>query len=103
MYSYEKMREDYGQRVSQTVDSPIMVMDYFELSDVFLAVGIVMFFGVILYSWFLMFFLLAISLGVLPIIKKRNPKGILLHWPYKKFTMSLPGMLNPGGRRKFSN
>ena len=103
MYSYENLKETYGNRVSQTVDSPILVMDYFELSDIFIAVAIVMFFGVIMYQWLAMFALLFVALGVLPIVKNRHPKGILLHWPYRKFGMSLPGLLNPGSNKKFSN
>ena len=97
------MRDNYGSRVSQTVDSPIMVLDFFELSDVFIAVAIVMFFGVIMYAWFLMFAALFVALVVLPIIKRKNPKGFLLHWPYKVLGMSLPGLINPGTRRKYSN
>ena len=103
MHSYDSLRENHGRKVSQTVDQPILVFDYFELSDVFMALGVVLFFGVILYSWFLMILLLIISIGVLPVVKKRYPKGILYHYPYKKFGMSLPGLINPGERRKYSD
>lgn len=103
MHNYEALKETHGSRVSQTVDSPIMVFDYFELSDVFLSVGVVMFFGVILYAWVAMFSALFFTVVVLPLVKKKYPKGILLHWPYKNLKMSLPGLINPGSRQKFSN
>ena len=103
MYSYDSLREKQGRKVSQTVDAPIMIMDLWELTDVFIAIGIVLFFGVILGSWLLMFLLLGFCLIGIPIVKRNNPKGILLHWPYKKIGMSLPGMINPGSGKKFSN
>ena len=37
MYSYDGLRARAGVRVSQTIDSPVLVFDYFELADVFLA------------------------------------------------------------------
>ena len=37
MHSYESLKENHGTKVSQTIDSPIMVFDYFELSEIFAA------------------------------------------------------------------
>ncbi|NRA63404.1 MAG: hypothetical protein HRU19_02905 [Pseudobacteriovorax sp.] len=103
MYSYEGMREKHGRRVPQTVDAPVMVMDFWELSDVFLALGVILFLGVILNEWLLMFLSLGFcSIGV-PMIKKRNPKGILFHLPYRYLGMNLPGFINPGEDKKYSN
>lgn len=103
MHSYEGLRERHGCRVSQTIDSPIMVFDYFELSEIFVALLILLIFGVVFYSWGLMFFLLLLFLGVGPIVRRRHEKGIFFHWPYKHLRMSLPGMVNPKGNRKFSD
>ena len=103
MYNYDSLRHSAGHRVSQTIDSPIMVFDYFELSDVFIALFIILFFGVVLYSWGTMLLLLILFLGVGPVIKRRNEKGIYLHYPYRHFGMSLPGLLNPKGQRKYSD
>ena len=103
MYSYEGMRERHGRKVPKTVDSPIMVMDFWELSDVFLALGVVLFFGVILNEWLLMMISLGFSSLAVPIIKKKNPKGILFHLPYRYLGMDLPGFINPGEGKKYSN
>ncbi len=103
MHSYETLRRENGNRVSQTIDSPIMIFDYWELSDGFFALLIVLTFGIVLYSWGLMFLGLAISLGVVPAIRRRNNRGIFLHWPYRNFGLSLPGLINPRGRRRFSD
>lgn len=103
MHDYGRIKRQYGNRVSQTIDSPVMIFDYFELSDAFAALFVILVFGVILYSWGLMALLLALVLGVAPIIRRRNNKGIFLHWPYRKFGVSLPGLVNPGEGRRYSD
>lgn len=103
MYSYDSLRVSHGKRVSQTVDSPITIMDHFELGDAFVALLIILVFGVVFYSWEMMGLLLFIQLGIVPVVRKRHPKGIFLHWPYRKFWMRLPGLVNPRGRRRYSD
>lgn len=103
MYDYSEIRELHGRKVSQTIDSPIMVFEFWELSDLFIALFIVLIFGVIFYSWWTMFTLLFLFLGLGPMIKRKNNKGIFLHYPYKRFGMSLPALINPKGRRKYSD
>ena len=103
MHSYESMRKKHGVKVSQTIDSPIMVFDYFEISELFLALVILLIFGVIFYSWGLMILLLIITLGLGPIIRRRSKKGIFFHWPYRHLKMSLPGLINPQKNKKYSD
>lgn len=103
MVRYDNLRRAQGSRVSQTIDSPIMIFDHFELSDAFVALFIVLVFGVLFYSWFTMFSLLVVFLGIGPVIKKNNPRGIFLHWPYQHCGVSLPGLLNPGLNKKYSD
>lgn len=103
MHDYSEIKDKLGKRVSQTIDSPITVFEFWELGDVFIALFIVLIFGVIFYSWWTMFILLVFFLGIGPIIKRRNNRGIFLHWPYQKLNMSLPALINPKGRRKFSD
>ena len=81
-----------------------MVFDFWELSDVFIALFIILIFGVLFYSWGTMFTLLVLCLGAGPVIKKKYPKGIFFHWPYARFHMDLPGLNNPrGSNRQFSD
>lgn len=103
MHNYDSLKKDYGTRVSQTIDSPIMIFDFWELSDAFSSLLVVLTFGIVLYSWGLMFLLLIVTLGVVPAVKRRHNRGIFLHWPYRHIRISLPGILNPRGRRKFSD
>ncbi len=103
MFDYRPLKQHHGVRVSQTIDSPIMIFDHFELTDAFVAIGIVLIFGVIFYAWGLMMLLLVLFLGVGPVIRKRHPKGIFLHWPYRHLRISLPGILNPKSKRRFSD
>jgi len=103
MVRYDNLKAISGNRVSQTIDSPITIFDHWELSDAFIALTIVMIFGVLFYSWFTMFSLLVVFLGIGPVIKKNNERGIFLHWPYAKIGVSLPGLINPQGRKRYSD
>lgn len=103
MHSYESLKKNHGTRVSQTIDSPITIFDFWELSDAFVALLIVLVFGVLFYSWGFMMILLVLALGVGPMIKKKNKPGIFFHWPYRHLWVQLPGILNPRGRRKYSD
>ncbi len=103
MYNYDSLKENHGNRVSQTIDSPILVFDYFELTEVFAALLVMLVFGIIFYSWGLMLLFLILILGVGPQVRRRNKKGIYFHWPYRKLHMSLPGLINPKGRKKYSD
>ena len=103
MHDYSRLKKDHGQQVSQTIDSPIMIFDYFELGDAFVALAIILIFGVALYSWGIMTLLLGLVLGFAPIVRRKNNKGIFLHWPYRKVGVSLPGLINPGEGRRYSD
>lgn len=103
MHDYESMKEKYSTKISQTIDSPIMVFDYFELSEVFAALFVVLIFGVVFYSWGIMLLFLFLVLGLGPFIRRRNKKGVYFHKPYRYLKMSLPGLVNPKGRKKYSD
>lgn len=103
MHDYRRLKTEFGTRVSQTIDSPITILDFWELSDAFIALSIILTFGVILYSWGLMTIFLAFSLVGVPWIKSRYHRGIFFHWPYKHIWISLPGLINPRGNRKYSD
>ena len=104
MRKQELLKARFSSAVSQTIDSPIMVFDFWELSDVFIALFIILIFGVLFYSWGTMFTLLVFCLGAGPVIKKKYPKGIFFHWPYAHIRMELPGLINPRGRsRRYSD
>ncbi len=103
MLDYRELKKTHGQRISQTLDSPIMFAGTWELSEIILALMSVLFFGIMFYSWVLMILSLVWILIASPIIKKHNNKGILFHYLYKKTGMRLPGLMNPRGPRKYSD
>lgn len=103
MHNYDSMKQKYAKRVSQTIDSPIMVFDYFELSEMMVALLCLLLFGIIFYSWKLMFLSLFLVLGVGPVMRRRNKKGFFFHWPYRNLGMRLPGMINPKKTQYFSD
>lgn len=100
MRKQELLKARHASLVSQTIDSPIMVFDFWELQDVFIALFIILIFGVLFYSWGTMFTLLSVCLGAGPVIKRKYPKGIFFHWPYARLRMDLPGVINPRGRER---
>lgn len=103
MYNYDSLRRHHGNEVSQTIDTPIMIFDHFELGDAFLALAVVMVFGVFCYMWDVMTVGLILVLGFAPKIRQKNNKGIFFHWPYRHLGISLPGLMNPKTKRKFSD
>lgn len=103
MHNYESMKRMHGNPVSQTIDSPILIFDHFELQDAFSALAIILLFGVLFYEWGLMMLLLLFVLGAGPVIRKRHPRGIFFHWPYRILGVSLPGLVNPKRRQRFSD
>mgnify|MGYP001571538443 CR=1 FL=1 len=103
MHTYTLLRRSHGHRVSQTIDSPILIFDFWELSDAFAALAIILVFGILFSAWGLMTGLLALTLVAGPVIRRRNKPGIFFHWPYRRLWISLPGLINPRGPRKFSD
>lgn len=103
MHNYQSLKKLHGTKVSQTIDTPIMIFDFWELSDAFVGLMIVLVFGVLFYSWGFMMLLLILALGLGPVIKRRNKPGIFFHWPYRHFWIELPGLINPRGSRKYSD
>ena len=103
MLNYSSIRKSHGSRVSQTLDSPIMFADIWELSEVLWALAVILIFGILFYSWILMSLGLTLTLIIGPLLKRKYNKGILIHYPYKKFGMNLPQLPNPGRARHFSD
>lgn len=103
MHDYAGLRHEHGSRVSQTIDSPITILEFWELGDAFGALLTVLVLGVIFYAWGAMFLMLGLQLFVWPVIRRRFPPGVLLHYPYRRFHISLPGLVNPRGQRRFSD
>jgi len=103
MHDYQSMKRLHGTKVSQTIDSPITIFDFWELSEAFTALFVVLLFGVVFYSWGSMFLLLLLVLFAMPVIRTKNNRGIFFHWPYRHLTLELPGLINPKRRRKFSD
>ena len=103
MHDYGDMRRKLGYSVNQTLDSPIMLFEIWELSEVFVALGLILILGVLFYEWTLLCILLGITLGGLPYVRRNFNKGMAFHYPYRKFGMQLPGLTNPGGRIRVSD
>ncbi len=103
MHDYTELKKTHGSRISQTLDSPIMFADIWELSEILWSLTAILIFGILFYSWILMSLSLLWTLILSPIFKKSKNKGFILHYPYRKFGMSLPGLVNPKGNRKYSD
>jgi len=89
--------------VSQTLDSPITLFDVWELSEIFVALFLILVLGVLFYEWFLLCVLLAVTLIGLPYVRRNFNKGMAFHYPYRRFGMRLSGLVNPGAGRRMSD
>ncbi len=103
MYDYDELRKTHQTKISQTLDSPIMFADLWELRDILLSLISILVFGLIFYSWKLLILSLIWTLLINPRIKRNNNRGILIHWPYKIFGMGLRGLMNPKGNKRYSD
>ena len=103
MYEYSPLKRDHGNKVSQTIDAPITIFDFWELSEAFSALLVILVCGVFFYCWGFMAFLLVVVLWIGPMIRRRNHRGIFFHWPYRHLWVSLPGLINPKGPRRYSD
>ncbi len=103
MHDYSKLRRSHGSKISQTLDSPIMFADFWELSDIMLCLASILIFGLLFYSWKLLMISILWTLVVNPKIKKKSNRGILLHWPYRVFGLQLKGLMNPKGNKQYSD
>lgn len=103
MYDYTGMKRTLGRAVNQTLDSPIMVFEFWELSEVFVALFMILVFGIVFYEWLLLCALLIVTLIGLPYVRRNYNKGMAFHFPYSRFRMQLPGIINPKGMVKMSD
>lgn len=103
MHDYSDLRRTQGHTVNQTLDSPIMLFDYWELSEIFVALFLILILGVLFYEWFLLCICLAVTLIGLPYLRRNYNKGMAFHYPYRHFGMRLPGLINPGTQRRMSD
>ena len=62
MHDYADLRRTLGRPVSQTLDAPIMLFDFWELSEIFVALFLILVLGVLFYEWFLLCASLAVTL-----------------------------------------
>ena len=103
MYCYQEMKLKHSKRVCKTLNDPIMFLDKWDLMDLFLCLLIILVFGVLFYHWTLMFILLFIAMTYIPYVKKKNNKGVFIHFAYRHLKVNLLGFINPKGRKKYSD
>lgn len=103
MYDYSEMKRTLGQAVNQTLDAPITLFDIWELTEVFVALFLILVLGVLFYEWFLLCVLLGITMVGLPYVRRNFNKGMVFHYPYSRLGMRLPGLANPGKCRRMSD
>jgi hypothetical protein len=103
MHDYSDLKRTRGYRVNQTLDAPILVFEYWELTEIFVGLGLILVLGVLFYEWALLCALLILTLIGLPYVRRNFNKGMEFHYPYRKFGMTLPGLVNPKWRTRMSD
>lgn len=79
MNCYKEVKDHYQNHLPYAYSEPIRYFGYIVLQDAFLGFGALIFFILIYFSPLLMFLSLIFFWGVLPRVKKRSPRGIILH------------------------
>ena len=103
MNDYSEIRRKYGVSVNQTLDQPIMVLETWELWELFVAMFWMLCFGAILSNWWMMFTLVVGTLAGLPYLRTHYPKGKAFHILYSQFHVPLSGLIAPLGTRRLSD
>lgn len=103
MVDYTEIKRRLGRPVNQTLDAPVMVLEFWELSEIFVALGLILVFGALFYQWALLCFLLVVTLVGLPYVRRNFNPGMAFHYPYSRFAMQLPGLMNPSVNRPMSD
>ena len=80
-----------------------MILDHWQITDIFAVLVIMLFGGLILKEWLLAMIGMGFVLGFVPSIRKNNEKGFFFHWPYRNIGIPLKGLHNPHGGTKFGN
>lgn len=100
---YQEIRADHAKVIAQTLDTPVMILDYWELTDVYAALVILFICGLILAQWTLTLVLFVLVMGLIPSVRRKNEKGFFFHWPYKNLGVPLRGLPNPLKKTRYSD
>ena len=103
MHDYTEIRRRHAVAVNQTLDQPIMVLESWELWEIFVALFWMVLFGAILSNWLLLFTLVAGTLIGLPYLRRHFNKGKAFHFVYSQFHVPLPGLIRPLGKARLSD
>jgi len=103
MHDYSELKRKQGHAVNQTLDAPIIIFEFWEIGEIFFALFLILVFGVLFYEWLLMTVLLGMTLIGLPYLRRNFNKGMVFHYPYSRFKMTLPGLIQPRGKRIVSD
>ena len=69
MHDYSELKRTRGYRVNQTLDAPILVFEYWELTEIFVGLGLILVLGVLFYEWALLCALLILTLNAILLLQ----------------------------------
>ena len=95
MFDYTEVKRTHGRKVSQTLDEPIMIFEIWELTEAFFAMFVILILGVLFNQWLLTAFTVGLLLVLFPWVRANFNKGMVFHFPYAKFGMTLPELPTP--------
>lgn len=101
MYRLDMNRKKYGSEVCKTLSNPIMILDYLELKEALVGIGLIFYFGIIFTSPLLLTLLLGFLWGVWPSIRSRFERGIIVQKLFRFFGLKINGLLKPPSRQRF--
>jgi len=102
MYKLEEIRRSSSESVCKTISNPIRIMDYLELKEALLGIGLIFYFGIIFTSPLLLTILLFLLWGVWPPIRSQFERGIIVQKLYRHLGLKFPGMIRVPKDGRFS-
>ena len=88
-------RKEHSEEVCTTLANPIKIMDYLELKEALVGIGLIFYFGIIFTSPLLLTIQLILLWGFWPRIRSKYERGIVVQKLYRWTGVSAPGVFSP--------
>ncbi len=101
MYRLDANRRSFQKEVCTTLSNPIKVLDYLELKEALIGIGLIFYFGIIFTQPLLLTCLLGLLWGVWPNIRSKYERGVIVQKLYRWLGVSMKGILKPSSSGRY--
>lgn len=102
MYRLNRNRKSHGEPVCTTLSNPIMILEYLELREALVGIGLIFYFGIIFTNPLILTILIIGLWGVWPTVRSKFERGIIMQKLYRFLGLSIKGLLRPPVSGRFA-